>query len=39
MDLQREKNRYFAVFSQNGDPDNPRYALVRGLRFTQQSLQ
>jgi hypothetical protein len=33
-DLRRETTRHFAVFSQDGDPGNPRFALVRGLRYT-----
>lgn len=33
-ELRREKARRFAVFSQDGDPANPRFALVRGLRYT-----
>ena len=35
--LRREKTRHFAVFSQDGDPANPRYALVRDLRYTTQT--
>jgi len=34
--LRREKTRHFAVFSQDGDPANPRYALARSLRQTRQ---
>lgn len=35
--LPREQQRYFAVFSQDGDPNRPRHALVRGLRYTTPS--
>jgi len=38
-DLRREQARHFAIFSQDGDPANPRYALVRGLRYTPQPTQ
>ncbi len=34
-ELPREKSRHFAVFSQDGDADNPRHAMVRGLRYSQ----
>jgi len=33
--MNREKKRYFAVFSQDADPKQPRHALLRGLRYEQ----
>jgi hypothetical protein len=38
-DLPRAQKRYFAIFSQDADPDRRRHALVRGLRYTTASSQ
>lgn len=35
--LRRENDRFFAVFSQDADPNRPRHALVRGLRYSKRT--
>jgi hypothetical protein len=35
--LHRETDRFFAVFSQDADPNQPRHALVRSLRYATRN--